>query len=62
MNMVSAGDTIIEKLERAASTAAFALVIATGDEVGRFAEDDLDFSRNSVFASVMCVKRAPPQR
>lgn len=42
---VSGGDTIIEKLEQAASTAAFAIVIATGDDVGRFAQDGEDRSR-----------------
>jgi len=31
----SGGETIIEKLERLGSTAAFAVIIATGDDVGR---------------------------
>lgn len=42
---VSGGDTIIEKLERAASTAAFSIVIATGDDVGRFKDDGDDRPR-----------------
>ena len=46
----SGGDTIIEKLERATSTAAFAIVIATGDDVGRFKEanDDRPRARQNV--------------
>jgi predicted nucleotide-binding protein len=42
---VSGSDTIIEKSERAASTAAFAVVIATEDDVGRLASDDQDRPR-----------------
>lgn len=38
---VSAGDTIMEKLERFASTARYAVVLATPDDVGR-AKDDVD--------------------
>jgi predicted nucleotide-binding protein len=34
---VSGGATIIEKLERLANTAAYAVVIATGDDLGRLA-------------------------
>lgn len=41
----SGGDTIIEKLERAASTAAFAIVIATGDDIGRLAGGGQDRPR-----------------
>ena len=36
----SSGATLIEKLERYAETAAFAVVIATGDDLGRVAGDD----------------------
>ncbi|OBB95931.1 TIR domain-containing protein [Mycobacterium sp. 852002-40037_SCH5390672] len=41
----SGSDTVIEKLERIGGTAAFAIVIATGDDVGRLKEADHDQDR-----------------
>jgi predicted nucleotide-binding protein len=41
----SGGKTIIEKLEKYAATTAFAVIIATGDDVGRSATDPEDANR-----------------
>jgi predicted nucleotide-binding protein len=41
----SSGATLIEKLERYAATAAFAVVIATGDDVGRAVDEEGDQPR-----------------
>ena len=47
---VSAGDTVIEKLERFAATARYAVVLATADDLGRVktAVDDLPRARQNV--------------
>lgn len=47
---VNAGDTIIEKLERFAATAAYAVVLATADDVGRAiaTPDELPRARQNV--------------
>lgn len=42
---VSGGKTVIEKLERYAATTGFAVIIATGDDLGRLAGDDAERPR-----------------
>ncbi|WP_156750477.1 nucleotide-binding protein [Mycobacterium sp. 852013-50091_SCH5140682] len=42
---VSGGSTILEKLEKYAATAGFAIVLATGDDLGRAATDTADRPR-----------------
>lgn len=42
---ISGGGTLIEKLERHASTAGFAIVLATGDDIGREATTGTDRPR-----------------